>query len=318
MPSARAWCRIQIAAGVPMHVAEERLVTAVDHLHRTPGPQREQAHVHLQAHVLARPERAAHTGELKAHSFLGQTEALRDLTAILVQPLRRDEQLDAVPVAVGQRERGFEAEEGLVLHADLVGALDHDVADDALVSALDALVAEDVAVGMDRGRLDRSLGIGERLEHLVLDDDRLARAPGSLGMIGSDRGDRLTRIEHGVGREHGLVRADEAVGRAGHVFGGDDHLDAGDAPRGAHVEPADAGMGMRRPQRLPPHHPLGPEVGGEREPSLHLRCRVGTRRARAEHRAIADDPSPKVGRLGVGHDAFRSRAAACTAAKMRP
>ena len=63
------------------------------------------------------------------------------------------------------------------------------------------------------GRLDGSLGIGERLEHLVLDDDRLARAPGGLGMISGNRGDRLTRIEHGVGREHRLVRADQAVRR---------------------------------------------------------------------------------------------------------
>ena len=107
-----------------------------------PGAQREQAHVHLEADVLARPERAADARELEAHSLLGQTEALRDLTAVLVQPLRGDEQLDAAPVAVGQRERGLEAEEGLVLHADLVGALDHDVADDALVTALDALMAE--------------------------------------------------------------------------------------------------------------------------------------------------------------------------------
>ena len=92
-----------------MHVAEERLVTAVDHLHRTPGTKREQAHVHLEAHVLARPERAADTSEVQAHSLLGQTEALCDLAAILVQPLGGDEQLVAAPVAVGQRQRGLEA-----------------------------------------------------------------------------------------------------------------------------------------------------------------------------------------------------------------
>ena len=47
-----------------------------------------------------------------------------------MQPLRRDEQLDAAAAGVGHGERRLEAEERLVLHADLVVALDDHVADD--------------------------------------------------------------------------------------------------------------------------------------------------------------------------------------------
>ncbi len=286
MPSARRVMPHPDAPGMAVHVTEERLVAAVHHLHGPPGAQREQAHVDLEAHVLARTERSPDAGELQAHALLGQPEALRDLAPVLVQPLRRDEELDALAVTVGQCERRLEAEERLILHADLVGALDDDVADDALLAALDALVAEDVAVGMQRGRLDRSLGVGHRIEHLVLDDDRLARAPRRLGMVGGDSRDRLSRIEDRVGCEHRLVRADEPVGRTRDVRGGHDHLDAGDAPRRAHVEARDARVRMRRTQGAAPHHPVGPQVGREREATLHLRDAVGSRRARAEDRPI--------------------------------
>ena len=137
------------ARRVAVHVAEERLVTAVHHLHRTAGAQREQAHVHLQAHVLARAERAADTGELQAHRSSGSPRH----SAIWSRSSCSHcvEMKSSTPaVAVGHRERRLGAHERLVLHADLVGALDDDVADDALGSALDAQVAEDVAVGVDR------------------------------------------------------------------------------------------------------------------------------------------------------------------------
>ena len=70
--------------------------------------------------------------------------------AVLVQPLRGDVQLDAGTAGVGHGQRGLQTEERLVLHADLVRALDHDVADQRLVAAHDPLVADHVAVGMDR------------------------------------------------------------------------------------------------------------------------------------------------------------------------
>ena len=130
---------------------------------------------------------------VEPHLLVGQAEARGDLLAVLVQPLRGDVQLDAAAARVGDGQRRLEPEERLVLHADLVGALDHDVAGDGRVAATIALVADHVAVGMDRrvAAVDRPLGVGERLEHLVLDDDRVERPAARLGVVGGDRGDRL-------------------------------------------------------------------------------------------------------------------------------
>ena len=113
---------------VPVDVAEEALVPAVLHLDGPTGAQRQEAGVDLEADVLAGAERPADAAEGEAHLVLGQAEAGGDLLAVLVQPLRGDEQLDARAARVGQRQRRLEAEEGLVLHPDLVGALHHHVA----------------------------------------------------------------------------------------------------------------------------------------------------------------------------------------------
>ncbi len=104
----------------------------------------------LQADVLAGAERPADTAEHEPHPILGQAEACRDLFAVLVQPLRGDVQLDAGAAVVGDCERGLEAEERLVLHAQLVGALHHHVACRGGVATDDPLCSQHVAVGMDR------------------------------------------------------------------------------------------------------------------------------------------------------------------------
>ena len=60
--------------------------------------------------------------------------------------------------------------------------------------------------------VDRPLGVDQRLEHLVLDHDRLERPPARLGMVGGHRGDRLADVADDVGGEDRLVLADQAVG----------------------------------------------------------------------------------------------------------
>ena len=55
--------------GVAVHVADERLLAAVDHLHRTVRVQREQRAVDLHREVLAPAERAADAGEVDAHAL---------------------------------------------------------------------------------------------------------------------------------------------------------------------------------------------------------------------------------------------------------
>ncbi len=156
----------------------------------------------LQADVLAGAERAADAAEHQPHRLVRQAEAGGDLLAVLVQPLGGDVQLDAAAAGIGDRERRLEPEEGLVLHADLVGPLDDDVAGGVGVTAHDALMADHVAVGMDRwvAPVDRRLGVEQRVEQLVLDDDRLERPAARLGMIGGDGGDRLADVAHDVGR----------------------------------------------------------------------------------------------------------------------
>ena len=71
-----------------MHVAVERLLAAVRHLHRPARAQGEHAGVDLHVDVLARPERAADPGERDPHLLLGQAEARRDLLPVDVEPLR--------------------------------------------------------------------------------------------------------------------------------------------------------------------------------------------------------------------------------------
>ncbi len=56
----------------------------------------------------------------------GQVEGGADLALVHVQPLGGHEQVDAA-FAVGHGQPGLGAEEGLVLHADLVATLDHDL-----------------------------------------------------------------------------------------------------------------------------------------------------------------------------------------------
>ena len=149
----------------------------------------------------------------------------------------------------------------------------------------DALMADDVAGRMDRwvAAVDRPLGIGQRRQHLVLDDDRLQRPPAGLGMVRGDRGDRLADVAHDVAGEDRLVAADQPVGRfAGHIVGGDDRRDTVDLPRRGDVDAHDPGVGMRRPQRGAPQEAVGRKVAGERERALHLGDAVGSRRTVAE------------------------------------
>ena len=131
--------------GVPVHVAEERLLAVVDHLHRLAGVQREQAAVHVHRQVLAAAERAADAGEVQPDPVGGQAEGRADLALVDVQPLRGDVEVDAAG-AVRDREAGLGPEEGLVLHPDLVVARDDDVGGGVRVAGADLDVSHQVAV----------------------------------------------------------------------------------------------------------------------------------------------------------------------------
>ena len=279
---------------VAVDVPEERLLAPVDHLHRPAGVQREHAGVGLHRDVLAPAERAADARQREAHLLHRQVEAGGDLVAVHVQPLGRDPEVD--PAVLGRdRQAGLRPEEGLVLHPDLVLAADHDVGLAGLVAVRDVDVAQQVAGRMQRRRVgrERVLGVGQRLEHLVVDLDPVGGAARGLGMVGGDDRHRLALVADLGEREHGLVVMLEPVRLAPrHVLVRQHRVHAGDRERGAELDPADARAGVRRAQRRAPQHVLGPHVRRVGELALDLRDAV---------RAADGDADAVANRRGRGH-----------------
>ena len=185
-------------AGMPVYVAEERLLASVHHLDGPARAQREQADVHLEAHVFAGAERAADTGERQAHLFERQREARGDLALVDVQPLRRDVELHSCAVVIGHGEAGFGSEKGLILHSDFVEPLDDDRADRVGIAVPDADVAEEIAVGVDGRCLDRRFRIRQRCSGSYSTRIAATRATRGVGMVGGDRRDRFARVADDV------------------------------------------------------------------------------------------------------------------------
>ena len=267
---------------VAVHVAEERLLPVVEHLHRAAGVQRQQAQVDLQGDVLAGAESAAHARQRDVHVVGREAEGRSDLALVGVEPLRGDEQLDA-PVAAGQRQARLGAHEGLILHAHLVVALHLHVAGGVGVAVADRDVADDVAVGVDGRGVGGCGRVGDGLQGLVVDDDGLGGPAGGLGMVGGHQRHRFAAVTHHVAGQHPLVGVLEAVGAAaGNVLVGQHGPHAGDGQGGGDVDGADAGVRVRRAQRPAPHHAVCPQIGGELERSSGFGDAVGPGHALAD------------------------------------
>ena len=274
--------------GVPVDVAGEGLLAVVDDLHGPVGVERQHRGVDLNREVFAAAERAPDAGQVHPHLLVREAEARGDLVAVDVEPLGRDVDVDT-PLAVGNRDAGLGPEEGLILAAELVDALDRDVALDLGVAVPDHDRADDVRprvvavamagrrpVGMERLLLGRTLGIDDELERLVLDDDRLGGAARLLRMLGGDEGHRLAVVANAVDGEHRLVGELEAVGlAAGNVLVREDGMDARHRHGLGDVDRDDAGVGVRAAERVPPQHSRGIEIARVRELSLHLGRPVG-------------------------------------------
>ena len=160
------------------------------------------------------------------------------------------------------------------------------------VAVADRDVAQQVAARVQRrgGRVERALGVGQRLEHLVVDLDLLGRRARGLGVVGGDDRDRLALVADVLPREHGLVGDLQPVGlAAGHVLVGEHGLHAGHAQRGADLDRADLRARVRRAQGGAPQHPVRPRVGGVGELALDLRDPVGAADALADARAGLGD-----------------------------
>src|SRR5262245_10370603 len=170
--------------GVPVHMPDEGLRTAVGHLHRLAGVQREHRRVDLHAHILARPERAPRPRQEQPDLLERQVQARRHLLAVGMEPLRGDEQVD--PAVVGRyRQARLGTERGLILHPGLVVALDPDVGLGVGVAVEDPKLAQDVTERMHlrRTRVERLDHVGHGRKGLVVDDDPLGRAARELGVF---------------------------------------------------------------------------------------------------------------------------------------
>ena len=229
---------------------------------------------------------------------------------------------------VGHRQRRLETEERLVLHADLVGALDDDVAGGVGVAAARSRWwRRTLPSGWIGGWLPSiaASGSSQRLEHLV-GRRRSRRAPAGRSRGGRRRRRRRAR-RRSARRRRRTPAGPRRSGRrspAGHVVGGDHGVDARDRQRRRHVDRDDAGVRVRRAQRGAPRRAVDRQVGRERERALGL----GDRRpGRAGESPMRPVPVPRPGSCRATSSTGdwlttrpgRGRAATCcTAAMMRP
>ena len=275
----------------------------------------------MKAEVLPGAERPAHAGQGHPDPVGVQPEAVGHLVAVRVEPLGGDEQVH--PAVIGRNcQPRLRAEEGLVLHAHLIGALHGDQAvapGGRRVAVAQVDPTDEVAVRMNGCRRLGRRRVDERLGDLVFHDDGVQRPTDCLGMVGSHYGHRFTLVPHLVAGQHRLVAVLEAEGgHSGHVGVRQHGVDPGGGYRPSDVDRRDPGRWMGRPQGATPEHPVVPEVAGEREVTGHLGDPVRTGRALAD----AGSPGPLADRRGR-HSAHatasrRMAAARSTASRIRP
>ena len=270
----------------------------------------------LHRDVLAPAERAADAAERQPHALGRQVEAGRDLVAVDVQPLRRDVQLDAArrrrappgPTPA----RGTPGPASRPRRCPRPRRRRSASASPCSITTVRSRLPPSCSGGAS-GR-HRGLGVGQRLEHLVVDRDRVGGPARGLGVVGGDDRDRLALVADVAPREHGLVGVLEPVRpAAGDVLVGEHGVDAGQRERGARCRARDPRARVRAAQRRAPQHPVAAQVRRVLELPAHLRHAVGARGARADH-ARAGDVGGAGGSDGRGHGDSASRSAAsCTA-----
>ncbi len=270
-------------------VGVEGLLAGEGHLHRAAGAQRQQRQGDLEGQVLAVGGGARHAGDHQPDPVGLKAQAGGGAVAVAVRVGGGQVQLDAA-VRPRHGQPGLGAERGRVLPADLVEALDDDLADGVRVPGAQRQVAEQVAVRVQRRRREGLLGVGHGLQRLVVDRDQTDRQPGGVRVVGGHRGDRLAVVAHHAGGQHRPVGDDRAgrsavrsALRAGRQVGGGDHgVHAGQRERGRGVDAADPGVRVRRAQQRAPQQPLGPQVGRVRVDAERLGQRVAAQRGAAQ------------------------------------
>ena len=265
----------------------ERLLAAVDDLHRAVRVQREDGGVDLHRDILSAAEGATYACKVDANSLGGKAEARRDLRTVDVEPLGGDVDVDP-SLTVGHREPRLGPEKGLVLGAGLVDPLDghlgarlrvavadQDRADDVRPRVVAVPVALRRPVGVELGLLGRALHVGHRLERLVVDTDLLGRPARELGVVGGDERDGLAEVADAVDRKHGLVVELEPVALGSRDVGVREHgVDARHRDRLRDVDLDDPCVSMRASDRVAPEHARRAEIARVGELALHLRRAV--------------------------------------------
>ncbi len=246
----------------------------------------------LQGQVLAGPEGPADAGEVEAHLLGAQAQAGDDLAVVHVHPLGGDVEVHPA-LAVGHGQARLGAQHRLVLDPDLVVALDHHLAPEALV-AVDYLEG---AEGLAAAR--RLLGVGEGVERLVGDHDGGGGPAGGLPVVGGHHAHRLAPEAHLAVGQNGLVLVllPEA-GIARDVGGDQGGVHPGDGQRRADVHRDDAGPGVGAAHRGPPQHAVVAQVRGVGELALELGDAVGAG-DRGAHPACDLDGGVQAGGHGV-------------------
>ena len=119
-------------------------------------------------------------------------------------------------------------------------------------------------------------------------------------MVGGHHRHRLAHIADLPVGQHGLVGVLEPVVEpTGHVVGQQHGVDPGSGQRRADVDAGDVGRGVGRAQGVAPQEVVGPQVGGEGEPALHLGHAVGAPHIGAHSPGAGVDDGVGIGN-GVG------------------
>src|SRR5699024_9404727 len=128
----------------------------------------------------------------------------------------------------------------------------------------------------------RMLGVGDRIQDLVVHADLFHRTACRLRMVGSYERNRLSLVTHPLAREYRLVVMFEPVGvLTGNVLVGEYRVHPRGTDRLGDVDPADPRRRVRAPQCRPPDDGLAPQIGGVGELTAPLDRAVRTSQAAA-------------------------------------
>ena len=141
-----------------------------------------------------------------------------------------------------------------------LGEVAFDLAEDE--RALVGEVGAKRLVDQRRVRRERSLGVDDRVERLVLHFDQVGAVLGQVAAVGEHDGDALADVANLVGRQQapyvlvgGGAEVRQRVGQLDGLGAGHDHHDAGQLPRRLRVDADDPGVCVRASYERRVEHP---------------------------------------------------------------